>query len=51
MHYHHVVRHVQFEMIVEDGFCCLNKRMIVNDSSSVSSFAKNGLEPKWQEIK
>ena len=27
-------------MIVDDSFCRLNKRMIVSDSFSVSSFAK-----------
>ena len=32
----------QFGMIVDDIFCRLNKGMMVNDSFSVSNFAKNG---------
>ena len=40
----------KFDMIVDDSFCCLNEWVIVKDSSSVSSFAKNRFKLELQII-
>ena len=40
-----------FEIILDDSYCRLNERMIVSKNFSGSSFAKNGLKPKWHMVK
>ena len=34
----------KFEMKVDDSFCRLSEQIILNNSFSISSFAKNGLK-------
>ena len=43
----------KFDIKMDDSFfaVCRNERMIVNDSFSINSFAKNELKPKWQMVK
>ena len=57
MHFHPLLSTVRsldtlkFDVIVDDSFCRLNERMIMNESFSLNSFSKNGLKPKWQRVK
>ena len=55
MHYHQLnvscnLDMFKFDMIVDDSFCFLNEWVIVKDSSSVSSFAKNRFKLELQII-
>ena len=53
MHYHQLLCTLdmfKFDMIVDDSFCCLKDRMIVNDGLFSQHFCQKGLKHKWQMV-